>query len=114
MEIRKEELQKFLEEKKLRELLNEKNVGIIMVNSKKINHNSEIEFFPMIIEKKGKFYIIYNCFFKIEIIIYNNLKNIKIFNKNELNFSVSKNLKVSEFEKNLKEKFSKKTIIYIR
>ena len=114
MEILKDELKNFLKEKNLQDLLNEHNVGVIMVNSKKINHDSEIEFFPMIIEKKGEFYVIYNCLFKREIIIYNDMKSVSILNESKIHFSVSKNLKISDFENALKQKFSSKKIIYIK
>lgn len=114
MEIRKEELKEFLMRKHLKGILDEKTVGIIMANSKKISHNNELEFFPIIIERKGEFYIIYNCFFKREMIIYNNMESVSISNKNKLHFSVSKNLKVYDFESNLKKMFSNKKIVYIK
>ena len=113
MEIRKEELKEFLMRKHLKGILDEKTVGIIMANSKKISHNNELEFFPIIIERKGEFYIIYNCLFKREIIIYNDMKSVSILNESKIHFSVSKNLKISDFENALKQKFSSKKIIYI-
>ena len=67
MKMRKEDLREFLIKKNLNEILDEKKVRIIMINSKKINHNNdEFEIFPIIIERNGDdMYIIYNCFFFI-------------------------------------------------
>lgn len=112
--MRKEELKEFLIKKHLNEILDEKKVGIIMINTKKINHNNDFKIFPIIIERKGDLYIIYNCFFKREMIMYNNMKSANILNNNELHFSLSKDLKISAFEENLKKRFSDKNIIYIK
>lgn len=112
--MRKEDLREFLTKKNLNEILDETKVGIIMINSKKINHNNDLEIFPIIIERKGDLYIVYNCFFKREMIIYNKMKSASILDKKDMHFSLTKDLKVSEFEENLKRKFADKNIIYIK
>ena len=116
MKMRKEDLREFLIKKNLNEILDEKKVGIIMINSKKINHNNdEFEIFPIIIERNGDdMYIIYNCFFKKEMIIYNKMKSANILDKNDLHFSITKDLKVLDFETNLKKRFLNKKIKYIK
>lgn len=110
MYIRNVELKNFLIEKKINSIMEEKSIAILMINSKKINYNNKIEIIPLIIERKVKSYILYNYLLEEKLIIGDNFE----VENGKCTFSISKDFKILDFEKNLKRKFLNKKIIYIK